>query len=188
MDAAADVLASAHAWLAQDPDGETRAELRALIEAAESGNPAALEDLEDRFSARLAFGTAGLRGALGAGSNRMNRVLVAQAAAGLAAYVREKAGLPPVGVEAASASDDMDADAATDTDAAPAAHGGTPDDGVVVAPAGSGDEPAHDVAADEAPADAEREGDEAPVDADADATTDAEAGHRDDEPHAGETA
>jgi hypothetical protein len=43
-DAAADVLARAHAWLAQDPDGETRAELRALIEAAESGNPAAVED------------------------------------------------------------------------------------------------------------------------------------------------
>ena len=41
--------------------------------------------------ARLAFGTAGLRGELGAGSNRMNRVLVAQAAAGLAAFVRERA-------------------------------------------------------------------------------------------------
>nr|WP_235008237.1 phospho-sugar mutase [Microbacterium timonense] len=49
---------------------------------------------------RLAFGTAGLRGALGAGSNRMNRVLVAQAAAGLAAYLREKAGLPAIGADA----------------------------------------------------------------------------------------
>ena len=135
-DAAADVLARAHAWLAQDPDGETRAELRALIEAAESGNPAAVEDLEDRFSARLAFGTAGLRGALGAGSNRMNRVLVAQAAAGLAAYVREQAGLPPVGVEAGSHEDDADA--------ATAAHDGAPDDGVAVAPAG--DVPADDAA------------------------------------------
>ncbi len=139
VDAAADVLARAHAWLAQDPDGETRAELRALIEAAESGNPAAVEDLEDRFSARLAFGTAGLRGALGAGSNRMNRVLVAQAAAGLAAYVREQAGLPPVGVEATAAH--------AETDAASAAHDSAADDGVVVAPAVPGDESADEGAA-----------------------------------------
>lgn len=155
-DAAADVLARAHAWLAQDPDGETRAELRALIDAAESGNPAAVEDLEDRFSRRLAFGTAGLRGALGAGSNRMNRVLVAQAAAGLAAYVREQAGLPPVGVEAASASTSASADAdasasaSADADAAPAAHDGTRDDGVVVAPAESGAESADQEATQEA--------------------------------------
>ncbi|WP_229385362.1 phospho-sugar mutase [Microbacterium allomyrinae] len=92
-DAAADVLARAHAWLAQDPDGETRAELRTLITAAEEGDAAAAAELADRFAGRLAFGTAGLRGQLSAGSNRMNRVLVAQAAAGLAAYVREKAGM-----------------------------------------------------------------------------------------------
>ena len=110
-DASAAVLAKAHAWLAQDPDGETRTELRALIEAAQSGNPAAIADLTDRFSARLAFGTAGLRGALGAGSNRMNRVLVAQAAAGLAAYVREKAGLPPVAPEPGAETGDEASDA-----------------------------------------------------------------------------
>ncbi|NYE21062.1 phospho-sugar mutase [Microbacterium immunditiarum] len=85
------VLEKARAWLAQDPDGETRTELREIIERAESGDADAVADLEDRFGARLQFGTAGLRGALGAGSNRMNRVLVAQAAAGLAAYVLEKA-------------------------------------------------------------------------------------------------
>jgi phosphomannomutase len=89
---AASLLDRARAWLAQDPDSETRAELQALIEAAEAGDAAASADLADRFAARLAFGTAGLRGELGAGSNRMNRVLVAQAAAGLAAYVLEKAG------------------------------------------------------------------------------------------------
>ncbi|MGN8553531.1 UNVERIFIED_CONTAM: phospho-sugar mutase [Microbacterium sp. SLM126] len=88
---AASVLDRARTWLAQDPDPETRAELRALIDAAESGDAAASADLGDRFAARLAFGTAGLRGELGAGSNRMNRVLVAQAAAGLAAYVLERA-------------------------------------------------------------------------------------------------
>lgn len=85
------LLVKAREWLAQDPDGETRAELREIIERAEAGDADALADLEDRFGARLQFGTAGLRGALGAGSNRMNRVLVAQAAAGLAAYVLEKA-------------------------------------------------------------------------------------------------
>ena len=89
-------LAAARAWLAQDPDSETRAELRALLDAVEAGDEAAAADLTDRFATRLAFGTAGLRGELGAGSNRMNRVLVAQAAAGLAAYVREKAGMPPL--------------------------------------------------------------------------------------------
>lgn len=89
-DAAAS-LAAAHDWLAQDPDPQTRAELAALIASADAGDAAASADLAGRFGTRLAFGTAGLRGALGAGSNRMNRVLVAQAAAGLAAYLRERA-------------------------------------------------------------------------------------------------
>jgi phosphomannomutase len=79
--------ARARAWLAQDPDPETRAELAALIERAQSGDAAAAADLDDRFRTRLAFGTAGLRGELGAGPNRMNRVLVAQAAAGIAAHL-----------------------------------------------------------------------------------------------------
>jgi len=87
----AHVRAKALAWLAQDPDAQTRAELRAVLDRAESGDAAASADLADRFAGRLAFGTAGLRGELGAGSNRMNRVLVAQAAAGLAAFVLERA-------------------------------------------------------------------------------------------------
>jgi len=86
------VVERARAWLAQDPDPETRDELSALLERVEEGDAAASVDLEDRFAGRLAFGTAGLRGELGAGSNRMNRVLVAQAAAGLGAYLLEKAG------------------------------------------------------------------------------------------------
>ncbi|SIT88613.1 phospho-sugar mutase [Microbacterium sp. RU33B] len=86
-----DAIARAEAWLAQDPDGETRAELRDLLARADAGDADARASLEDRFATRLAFGTAGLRGELGAGSNRMNRVLVAQAAAGLAAYVLETA-------------------------------------------------------------------------------------------------
>ncbi|KQQ65762.1 phospho-sugar mutase [Microbacterium sp. Leaf320] len=91
-------LAQARAWMRQDPDHETRDELAAVITRAASGDETAIADLDDRFSTRLAFGTAGLRGALGAGSNRMNRVLVAQAAAGFASYLRERAhgGTPTV--------------------------------------------------------------------------------------------
>ena len=84
-------LEQARAWLRQDPDHETRDELAGVITRAASGDAAAVADLDDRFGSRLAFGTAGLRGALGAGSNRMNRVLVAQAAAGFASYLRERA-------------------------------------------------------------------------------------------------
>jgi phosphomannomutase len=76
------LIAQAKAWQAQDPDTETRAELDLLIaEENEAG-------LADRFGSRLGFGTAGLRGELGAGPNRMNRVLVAQAAVGIARYLK----------------------------------------------------------------------------------------------------
>lgn len=83
-------LEAARAWLAEDPDPETRDELSGLIGRAEGGDAEASASLHDRFDTRLAFGTAGLRGELGAGSNRMNRVLVAQSAAGLAAFVRDR--------------------------------------------------------------------------------------------------
>ena len=88
---AAERLALAEAWIAQDPDPETRAELAALVEGTRAGDAAASAELADRFESRLAFGTAGLRGEIAAGPNRMNRVLVAQAAAGLAAYLLERA-------------------------------------------------------------------------------------------------
>ena len=76
------LISQAKSWQAQDPDPETRAELEELIS---EGNAAGLTD---RFGSRLGFRTAGLRGELGAGPNRMNRVLVAQAAVGIARYLK----------------------------------------------------------------------------------------------------
>ena len=75
------LLARARAWAQDDPDPATRAELESLIASDDTA------ELQDRFDGTLEFGTAGLRGALGAGSNRMNRVVVLRAAAGLAAYL-----------------------------------------------------------------------------------------------------
>jgi phosphomannomutase len=86
-----DIVAQAEAWRAQDPDTETRAELDVLIAAATSGDAASVTELHARFDQRLEFGTAGLRGRIEAGSARMNRVLVSQAATGIASYLMEKA-------------------------------------------------------------------------------------------------
>ncbi|MET9268805.1 phospho-sugar mutase [Kribbella sp. NPDC003557] len=79
-----DLKAAAEAWLSEDPDPDTRAELRQLLDAGDTA------ELADRFAGTLEFGTAGLRGAVGAGPNRMNRVVVIRAAAGLAAYLKAK--------------------------------------------------------------------------------------------------
>ncbi len=69
-------------WIAGDPDGTTRAELTALLEAGDE------EALAERFTARLVFGTAGIRGEVGAGPARLNRAVAIQTAAGLAAHLR----------------------------------------------------------------------------------------------------
>lgn len=84
------LLARITAWIDDDPDGRTAAELRSLLTTARTGGPdaaAATAELTDRFAAFLEFGTAGLRGALGGGPNRMNRAVVIRAAAGLTRYL-----------------------------------------------------------------------------------------------------
>ena len=77
--------AQARAWLEQDPDPATRAELEALL--ADGAD----HELQDRFGSQLQFGTAGLRGALGAGPNRMNRIVVARTALAIARFLRANA-------------------------------------------------------------------------------------------------
>ena len=71
-----DARVRAEEWLAAEPDADLREELGALLH----GDGATLQD---RFTGRLQFGTAGLRAAVGAGPQRMNRLVVRQAAAGL---------------------------------------------------------------------------------------------------------
>lgn len=97
------------AWLASDPDPGTRAELGNLVEEQ------AWEELAERFSGRLAFGTAGLRAQMGAGPMRMNRLVVRSAAAGLMGFLRDRghpAPLVVVGFDARHRSDVFAADSA----------------------------------------------------------------------------
>lgn len=96
MSGTAALLAAAKAWYDQDPDEETRTELEAIVADAEAGSETAITELHARFDSRLKFGTAGLRGELAAGPNRMNRVLVAQAAAGFAAFLLGRGSNPSV--------------------------------------------------------------------------------------------
>ncbi|MEU9098333.1 phospho-sugar mutase [Streptomyces sp. NPDC048361] len=108
-----DLIARAKAWLAEDPDGETRDELAKLIESSADAEHAA--ELAARFSGTLQFGTAGLRGELGAGPMRMNRSVVIRAAAGLAAYLKAKGqgdGLVVIGYDARYKSADFARDTA----------------------------------------------------------------------------
>ncbi|MFE9307229.1 phospho-sugar mutase [Streptomyces sp. NPDC088353] len=112
-----DLIARAKAWLAEDPDADTRDELARLLEAPTAENT---EELTARFAGTLQFGTAGLRGELGAGPMRMNRSVVIRAAAGLAAYLKkngtahgdENAGLVVIGYDARHKSADFARDTA----------------------------------------------------------------------------
>src|SRR5580658_332734 len=77
----ASLAGRASAWRDADPDPVTRAEIDGLLA---SGDTAALAD---RFDGALAFGTAGIRAAMGAGPMRMNRLVAGRVAAGLARYI-----------------------------------------------------------------------------------------------------
>ena len=104
-----DLITRARTWLAEDPDPETRAELAGLIDSED------LAALADRFAGTLQFGTAGLRGEIGAGPMRMNRSVVIRAAAGLAAYLKahgQDGGLVVIGYDARYKSADFARDTA----------------------------------------------------------------------------
>lgn len=89
-------LEQVEAWIEADPEPRDQAELRTLLAEADSPDPRdhelrarARAELRDRFAGTLQFGTAGLRGEMAAGPNRMNRAVVIRAAAGLASFLRD---------------------------------------------------------------------------------------------------
>src|SRR5690625_3764526 len=73
-------------WIDQDPEAEHRSTAAKLLARAPQ-DKAALQELQDAFGGRLAFGTAGLRAAVGAGPRRLNRTVIAQTTAGLADFL-----------------------------------------------------------------------------------------------------
>ncbi|MEO8688431.1 MAG: phospho-sugar mutase [Solirubrobacteraceae bacterium] len=79
------LVARVERWIAADPDPAARAELRALVDRG------AWDELRERFAHGLTFGTAGLRGRLGAGPSRMNVATVRAASAGLVPYLLDTA-------------------------------------------------------------------------------------------------
>ena len=77
-----DLIAQVQEWIEHDPDLETRSELLELLKASNT------EELDDRFSRRLTFGTAGIRGIQGGGPNRMNRLTLRKVAVGISQYLK----------------------------------------------------------------------------------------------------
>ena len=80
----AELRAEVQAWIADDPDPKTAAELSALLESNDE------QTLKTYFSGFLQFGTAGLRGPVGPGPSCMNRAVVGRTAAGISAYMKER--------------------------------------------------------------------------------------------------
>lgn len=84
-----ELVRRARSWIDGDPDPDTREELKQLIETGD------IDELEDRMAGTLQFGTAGLRGEVAAGPNRMNRAVVIRTTKGLADYLVRRHGGPP---------------------------------------------------------------------------------------------
>src|ERR1700754_2826580 len=82
------VIAAARTWADADPDRSTRDEIEGILASGDVGKT----DLADRFAGNLEFGTAGLRGVIGAGPNRMNRAVVLRTTWGLARHLLEAGG------------------------------------------------------------------------------------------------
>ncbi len=80
----AQLLAEVQAWIADDPDPKTAAELTRLVADGDEAT------LNKYFAGFLQFGTAGLRGPIGPGPSCMNRAVVGRTAAGLVAYMKER--------------------------------------------------------------------------------------------------
>ena len=93
----AELRATVEAWIDDDPDEHDREELRGLLDRA-AGDDGAAAELRDRFTGRLTFGTAGLRGVMGAGPNRMNLAVVRAATAAVAGWLTESVATPAVAV------------------------------------------------------------------------------------------
>jgi len=87
-----DLFERAEAWIRDDSDHDSREELAALAERARGGDEDARRDLADRFAGPLVFGTAGLRGVIGAGETRMNLAVVRRTTFGLATHLLNDAG------------------------------------------------------------------------------------------------
>jgi phosphomannomutase len=81
----AELKAEVQAWIADDPDPKTAAELSALLESNDE------QTLKTYFSGFLQFGTAGLRGPVGPGPSCMNRAVVGRTAAGITSYMKARA-------------------------------------------------------------------------------------------------
>ena len=97
-----ELRAAVEAWISDDPDPGDRAELQALLDRAfpagrTRADAGVLDELRDRFADRLHFGTAGLRGVVAAGPNRMNRAVVRAATAAVAGWLASEGGASPGG-------------------------------------------------------------------------------------------
>lgn len=121
MTVSSELRARVLAWIGADPDEATRDELAALLQRADgdgdrdgggaSEAAGAAAELASRFDGRLEFGTAGLRAPMGGGPMRMNRLVVRQAAAGLARFLAPGS-LVVIGFDARHRSDVFAADSA----------------------------------------------------------------------------